>query len=120
MYLDLIPPSIEIGQKETELPCFVGMPTWGLCWLSKIQMLAQMVYRGICHFVSLDFFLTYNLAYILTLVIPLGILYTLIMFTKVPTKDTSPCSSKAVIDGNQKVKLPSTEKIGQREATPCC
>src|SRR6266567_7859202 len=117
MYLDLIPPSIEIGQKETELPCFVGMPTWGLCWLSKILIVLKMAYNAICHFVSLDLFLTYNLAYILTLVIPLGILYTLIMFTKAPTKDTSPCSSKAVIDGNLNLKLPSTEKIGQTEAT---
>jgi len=51
---------------------------------------------------------------------PLGILYTLIMFTKVPIKDTSPCSSKATIDGSPSRKLPSTEKIGRKEVIHCC
>src|SRR6266403_6370953 len=99
MFLDLTPPSIDIGTSKTSSTTLNGMPTWVGLLLRLIHLLAQVMYSGICHFVSLDYFLTYNLAYSLIMVIPLGLLYMSIIFTKAPIKESSNASWNATDAG---------------------
>src|SRR5258706_5032049 len=106
IFLDIPPgPSIEIGSSKT-LPTWLnGMPTWVGLLLRLILLLVQVAYNGICHLVSLDYFLTYNLAYILIMVIPLGLLYMSIIFIKVPIKAQSNASWKATDAGENRLLI---------------
>ena len=80
--------SIGIGQKSKDLNASSGMPIWAYLLLQKILRSLQIIYNAMCHLVFLDYFLTYNFAYAAIIVIPLGILYLLIIYTKVPTRES--------------------------------
>src|SRR5260221_226009 len=103
IFCDLILPSIDIGSSKTSSITLNGMPTWVGSLLRLILRMGQVMYNGICHLVSLDYFLTYNLAYVLIMVIPLGLLYMSIIFTKVPTKEQSNASWKDTDAGENKL-----------------
>src|SRR5258706_3031537 len=118
MFLDLTPPSIDIGKIKTSSITLNGMPTWVGLLLRLIHRLVRVMYNGICHLVSLDYFLTYNLAYSLIMVIPLGLLYMLIIFTKAPTKESSSALWNATdVGANRLLTLDSTERLTQTENT---
>ena len=118
IFCDLILPSIDIGSSKTSSITLNGMPTWVGLLLRLILLVVQVMYNGICHLVSLDYFLTYNLAYVLIMVIPLGLLYMLIIFTKAPIKESSSALWNAAdVGANRLLTLDSTERLTQTENT---
>ena len=121
IFLDTLPsPYIGIGSSKTLSTWLNGMPTWVGLLLRLILLLVQVAYSGICHLVSLDYFLTYNLAFSLIMVIPLGLLYMSIIFTKAPIKESSNASWNATDVGESKLlTLDSTGKLIQIESTLC-
>ncbi len=120
IFCDLILPSIDIGSSKTSSITLNGMPTWVGLLLRLILLVVQVMYNGICHLVSLDYFLTYNLAYVLIMVIPLGLLYMLIIFTKAPIKESSSALWNATdVGANRLLTLDSTERLIQIGSTLC-
>src|SRR5260221_688548 len=118
IFCDLILPSIDIGSSKTSSITLNGMPTWVGLLLRLIHLAVRVMYNGICHLVSLDYFLTYNLAYVLIMVIPLGLLYMLIIFTKAPIKESSSALWNAAdVGANRLLTLDSTERLTQTENT---